>query len=143
MVTQDKRLISRIAKLFEHFTDCHQTSAILRIKGKTLDYSDLDEMFDVFNRNIRWSGAKEGYGYYYFLNLRWAIGLSYVCHSFSNRYDDYCLEKIQTFRDFCCSFEGKEFLNLGYSERKCTSLRKYYVKKIRKIEELFGYSKYF
>lgn len=143
MVTQDKDLISRIANLFEHFTDCHQTSAILKIKEKTLDYSDLGEMFDVFNHSIHWSGTREGYAYYYFLNLRWTIGLSYVCHSFSNRYDDYCLKKIKNFQGFCLSFRDKGFMNLGYTERKCTLLHKHYAEKIRKIEELFGHSKYF
>ena len=141
MVTQDKDLISRIANLFEHFTDCHQTTAILRIKEKKLDYSDLGEMLDVFNCNIAWNGTKEGYAYYYFLNLRWAIGLSYVCHSFSDEYDDYCLDKINTFQNFCYSFIGKGFMNLGYTERKCTLLHKHYAEKIRKIEELFGNKK--
>lgn len=138
MVTNDKDLISGIAHLFEYFTDHHQTDAILKIKEKTLDYSDLDEMFDVFNYNIGWNATKEGHPYYYFLNLRWAIGLFYLCHNFSNEYDNYCLEKIRNYYTFCRDFDNYNFRKLGYTKKQCVLLHEHYTKKIEKIEKLFG-----
>ena len=91
MIIDDKELASKIAALLKNFLKLHNTAATENIVRRRIDYTNLYEDFDIFNKYISWYGTIEGAPYYYFLNLRWVIALAYLCHEHSKEYDNFCL----------------------------------------------------
>ena len=138
-MTADKELIKKIAALLEEFLNIHETEATKTIRRRVIDYLNLNEAFDIFNKYISWFATYEGAPYYYFLNLRWVIALAYLCHEHSEEYDDFCLGKINEYYNYSIGdFGTVPFKNFKYTREQCQRKYMYYTKKIKKINEIFG-----
>ena len=138
-MTADEELASKIATLLKNFLKLHHTAATEHIGKRRIDYANLYEDFDIFNKYISWYATREGAPYYYFLNLRWVIALAYLCHEHSKGYDKYCLEKINKYYNYCSGdFATVEFRNFKYNRDYCKKRYIYYTEKIKKISEIFG-----
>ena len=139
MTIDDKELASKIATLLKNFLKLHETEATENIGKRRIDYTDLYEDFDIFNKYISWYATKEGAPYYYFLNLRWVIALAYLCHEHSKEYDNFCLGEINKYYRYSIGdFGTVSFKNLKYTKGQCQRKYMYYTEKIKKISEIFG-----
>ena len=134
----NKELIPKIADLYEKYIKSHPTYAMKKVKEFTIDFGNLDKVFDVFNYHIGWGGTKEGHSYYYILNMRWVIELSYLCHEFSNEYDNYCLGKIDYYYKFSTKSGYSFKKGVRYTRQQFIAHYEFYTKKIEKIKEIFG-----
>jgi len=130
MLNED--LIDKIKKHYQYFIKCHKkASAIGNLKVTEKDFSDIKTVLNLFNDNIRWAYTKEGYIYYYVLNLRWVISVIYLCYENDKSLDCSSLEKLKKFSGFYVSLFNEE-------KERYFKWKKIYEQKIKKIEEIFG-----
>jgi hypothetical protein len=135
----DNELASKISKLLKNFLEIHKTEETERISKCVIEFNNLYSVFDIFNKNISWYATKDGAPYYYFINLRWVIALTYLCHEHSMKYDKFCLKQIRKYYAFCGSnFSTVIFGYFKYNREDCIRKLRYYTKKIEKIEKIFG-----
>lgn len=134
----NKELIPKIAELYERYTNSHLTDAIKEVRKHTTNFASLDAVYDIFNKYINWNGTKEGHSYYYFLNLKWAMEITYLCHEFSKYYDNYCLGKLESYYRFTDRRTCGSRKNSLYTREQCVALYDCYTTKIKKMREIFG-----
>lgn len=133
------KLNERINKALDNFLDIHSTKEILELNRDYLKGNNsFYRKFDFINQGITWYTTEEGGYFYYFLNLRWIILLSYIIHEYSEEYDDYCLGQINRY----LAFAAPPFLQIGLSSKytsvECRRMYCCYLNKIKKIKEIFG-----
>ena len=134
----NKELIPKIAELYERYTNSHLTDAVKKLREHTINFGSLDIVYDIFNKYIGWGGTKEGHTYYYFLNLKWAMEITYLCHEFSKDYDNYCLGKLEYYYGFSDRRIGSYSKKSKYTREQCIALYDCYTRKIKKMREIFG-----
>jgi hypothetical protein len=127
-------LKNKIKRFYKRFLDIHNTEETQKMARRNLLFETLPLILNYFNCYIGWARAKEGYTYYYTLNLRWVIGITYIAHEFDHSYDDLCLRKLRNFWEYSNHLERDE-------SKRYKRQREIYDKKIKKIEEIFGISK--
>ena len=131
-----EELNKRINNAIDSFLKAHKTGETGRINIECVKKSrDLQVKFNMINKYILWASTKEGHYFYYFLNLRWAIFLSYIIHEFNNKYDYYCLGKIDEYFDYVSyPFDDAD----TYKTKGYTRMYKHFSEKIKKIGTIFG-----
>jgi len=131
------KLRKRIFDFYKHFFEIHSTekTKMLLLMDKKYLFLNLLGILNVINHNITWGLTKEGYLYYYTLNLRWAIGIAYICHEFDSKYDDICLRKANEFVNYRSS---SYLVGIDYKYHK---VQKIYKEKIKIMKEIFGNKK--
>lgn len=127
------KLSKILEKYFDYFSNIHCTEEIRAIKAKNNhDFTNLSKTLNIFDRNINWYRSNEGYIYYYVLNLRWAIGVCYLCHEYFPKADKICIERISNFLEFHYDY---------VDDREYFRKHAIYRNKIEKIKEIFGFYK--
>lgn len=130
---ESKEMANEVEELFTHFTKIHNTEAIRKICPSKFDFSNIRVIIHIFNERIAWARTKEGYVYYYILNLRWILGITYLCitkHNMTNY--QYCISALNGYigyRNYELTEEDK---------KKYYKFKGVYKKRIEKIVELFG-----
>lgn len=129
---ESKEMANEVEELFTHFTKIHNTEAIRKICPSKIDFSNIRVIIHIFNERIAWARTKEGYVYYYILNLRWVLGITYLCikHSMTNY--QYCIDALNGYigyRNYDLTEEDK---------KKYYKFKGVYKKRIEKIVEIFG-----
>lgn len=130
---ESKGMANEVEELFTHFTKIHNTEAIRKICPSKFDFSNIRVIIHIFNERIAWARTKEGYVYYYILNLRWILGITYLCitkHNMTNY--QYCISALNSYigyRNYELTVEDK---------KKYYKFKSVYKKRIEKIVELFG-----
>jgi hypothetical protein len=129
---ESKEMANEVEKLFTHFTKIHNTEAIRKICPSEYNFSNIRNIIHIFNNRITWAGTKEGYVYYYILNLRWILGITYLCikHNMTNYLS--CISALNHYIDY-------RNTDLTEEERKrYYKFKGVYKKRIEKIVEIFG-----
>ena len=125
-----KELKNRIEDFYKHFLDVHNTRSIREKMPKTLNnYKTIGRILGIFDSNISWAATDYGYLYYYALNMRWVIGISYLCHELYPSFDEICFLFL------------KKFVNYHMScvdEDKYERTKRIHSLKVKKIEKIFG-----
>lgn len=138
-MNNELELICEAKAYLKCFLEKHQTKSTKSLKPLIHYCTDLHDLFDFFNRNIYWYNTVEGGLYYYFLNLRWVIALSYFCHEHSKDYDNLCLEQLNRYYKFSNeNASGVYFGSFNYTIEEYRRLYRYYAHKMKKIKEIFG-----
>lgn len=129
---ESKKMANEVEKLFTHFTKIHNTEAIRKICPSVRDFSNIRHIIHIFNNRISWARTKEGYVYYYILNLRWILGITYLCikHSMINYH--YCINTLNEYVDYC------NYELIEKERKKYYKFKGVYKKRIEKIIEIFG-----
>jgi len=125
-----KDLKNRIFHFYKHFLKAHNTRSVREKMPKKID--DLETIGDVlnlFNAKISWSNTDYGYSYYYALNIRWVIGISYLCHELYPSLDGRCIDVIEKFL---------RYHNSDCDEDRYNKMKRIYSQKVEKIKEIFG-----
>ena len=123
-----------IERLYKHFLNSHQTEATKKVEMVVKPpYDDISKMIDIYNVHITWSKTKEGYVYYYALNLRWVYALTMLCHEICPEKERFCLEKLNMYRHYCSSSQFNEKDRKQYNKTFTI-----FGEKIKKMREIFG-----
>lgn len=123
-----------IERLYKHFLNFHQTEATKKIEMVVKPpYDNIPKMIDIYNVNIIWNRTKEGYIYYYTLNLRWVYALTMLCHEIYPEKERFCLEKLNMFRHYYSSQLFTEEDRKQYNK-----IFAIFGEKIKKMREIFG-----
>lgn len=128
-----KDLKRRTDRMFERFTKIHNKLAVKEMIEKRGTPRTFNEVCEVFNVNINWSSTKEGYVHYYTLNLRWILYLTYICYEEFPELVNFCIMKLRKFVYYSSSTVENE-------QQYCIK-KNVFLKKIKKIEEIFGNKK--
>ena len=123
-------LLKRIERFRDCFFDKHKSSITKRLLD--VRFHDMHAVLNNIN-NFIWRDTEEGYTYWYTLNLRWVIGVAYICHEFDKGYDNLCFKYLYEFINYRNSEAIKK-----ENEEKYTQKRKFFCKKIKKLEKIFG-----
>lgn len=129
---ESKEMANEVEELFTHFTKIHNTEAIRKICPSEYDFSNIKIIIHIFNERISWAKTKEGYVYYYILNLRWILGITYLCIKHSMVGYGSCISALNHYigyRNYELTEEDK---------KKYYKFKGVYEKRIEKIVELFG-----
>ena len=129
---ESKEIRNEVEKLFTHFTKIHYTEATRKICLSEYDFSNIRTIIHVFNEKIRWASTKEGYVYYYILNLRWVLGITYLCIEHSMIDYPYCINALNKYVTYHYSGLTEE------DRKKYHKFKGVYKKRIEKIVEIFG-----
>ena len=131
-VMESKEMANEVEELFTHFTKIHNTEAIRKVCPSEYDFSNIKHIVHIFNDRISWASTKEGYVYYYILNLRWILGITYLCIKHSMVGYGSCISALNHYigyRNYELTEEDK---------KKYYKFKGVYEKRIEKIVELFG-----
>lgn len=129
---ESKEMANEVEELFTHFTKIHNTEAIRKVCPSEYDFSNIKHIVHIFNERISWAKTKEGYVYYYILNLRWILGITYLCIKHSMVGYGSCISALNHYigyRNYELTEEDK---------KKYYKFKGVYEKRIEKIVELFG-----
>jgi hypothetical protein len=129
---ESNEIRNEVEKLFTHFTKIHHTEAIRRIYPNEDDFSSIRNIIHIFNQRITWAKTKEGYVYYYILNLRWILGITYLCIKYSMINYPYCISALNRYIKYRGSGLTEE------ERKKYHKFKGIYEKRIEKIVEIFG-----
>lgn len=125
-----KELKSRIEHFYKHFLEVHNTRSIREKMPKMLNnYETIGYILNIFNSKISWITTDYGYSYYYALNMRWVIGISYLCHELYPSFDEICIRFLKKFVDYYSSCPDKD---------KYERTKRIYSLRVKKIEKIFG-----
>ena len=129
---ESKEMANEVEKLFTHFTKIHNTEAIRKICPSKYDFSNIRNIIHIFNNRITWARTKEGYVYYYILNLRWILGITYLCieHNMTSYLS--CISALNHYIDYRNTDLTEE------DRKKYHKFKGVYKKRIEKIVEIFG-----
>lgn len=127
----------RTEEMFKRFTPIHNKSAVKRVVKERIKPKTLNCVFELFNQYITWASTEEGYVYYYTLNLRWVLYLTYVCHEEFPGMENFCIQKLKKFVNYSTTTSNYKC----YDEKEYLKKREIFLKKIKKIEEIFGNKK--
>ena len=125
-------LKERVNHLFERFIKIHNTEAVNLAAKSWKGVYFLEEVFNFFNAHITWSSTKEGYVYYYTLNLRWVLILAYLCYEEFQEYKHIAHSYLVKF----VSYSSSSFRSYERDIYKQKNI--FFHKKIKKIEKIFG-----
>jgi len=134
-----KELFDKVQLYCWHFFEIHQTEDIKKYiikctKNDIVKNRNIYNLVNIVNYSLSWANTKEGYHYYYFLNLRFNIGLLYLFAEYDNKkYSKYFIKTLKGFMGFSSSL-GISRNDFFFSETKM----KYYKEKIKKLEKIFG-----
>ena len=120
-----------IRKYYKKFINMHQNSATKRFPEKLPKSFSLESAYDYINQNITWSSTKEGWLYFYTLNLRWVLGITYLCHEFEPQWEKCCIAALNRYLYFSSGLRG-------YKEKRYHKIQHIYERKIEKLKEIFG-----
>ena len=131
-VMESKEMANEVEELFTHFTKIHNTEAIRKVCPSEYDFSNIKHIVHIFNDRISWASTKEGYVYYYILNLRWVLAITYLCIKHSMIDYQCCISALN-------HYIGYRNYNLTEEDKKkYYKFKGVYKKRIEKIVELFG-----
>ena len=129
---ESKEMANEVEELFTHFTKIHNTEAIRKICPSEYDFSNIRVIIHIFNERIAWARTKEGYVYYYILNLRWILGITYLCIKHNMVGYLSCISALNHYIDYRNTDLTEE------DRKKYHKFKGVYKKRIEKIVELFG-----